>query len=264
MVAVMSWRPFSRSGLREVALFALALVAYQATRALSIGSSQDAFAHSWDVVGLEKAAGIFVEPAIQAWALGHTNLVKALNTAYLALHLPVTIAFFVWLYRRRPSVYPMVRSMFIAANAIAAFVFVVFPAAPPRLLHGAGLVDTLETVSDVDLHGGRLSGWFNPYAAVPSMHFGYALVVGVTIALLVRRPVWRVMGLAYPVFVLMMIVATGNHFLLDAAAGAAVVGLAVGATTLWNRRDRWSGTGRAAAAHGQAREPVGCNEAATA
>ncbi len=246
-------------GLREVGVFALALLAYQATRALSIGSSQDAFAHSWNVIELEKAAGVFVEPAIQAWALGHTGLVESLNTAYLVLHLPVTIAFFVWLYRRRPSAYPTVRSMFLIANAIAAFVFVVFPAAPPRLLQGAGLVDTLQTVSDVDLHGGRLSGWFNPYAAVPSMHFGYALVVGATIALLARRSIWRAVGLAYPAFVLLMIVATGNHFLLDAAAGAVVVGIAVGATAAWSRRGAW----RAVRTRGRTREPS-CNEAATA
>lgn len=257
----MSWRPFSRLGFREVAIFAVVLVAYQATRALSIGSSQDAFAHSWSVVDLEKSAGIFVEPAIQAWALGHAGLVAALNTAYLALHLPVTVAFFVWLYRRRPSAYPIVRSMFIAANAIAAIVFVVFPAAPPRLLRGAGLVDTLQTVSDVDLHGGRLSGWFNPYAAVPSMHFGYALVVGVTIAVLVRSRIWRAIGLVYPAFVLLMIVATGNHFVLDAAAGAAVVGLAAGATLAWSRRARWSGSGHPRRPR-RACEPVACNEAA--
>jgi hypothetical protein len=260
----MRWRLLSRPGLREVAVFALALLAYQATRALSIGNAQDAFAHSWNVIELEKAAGIFVEPAIQVWALGHTGLVEALNTAYLVLHLPVTIAFFVWLYRRRPSAYPLVRSMFITANAIAAFVFVVFPAAPPRLLQGAGLVDTLQTVSDVDLHGGRLSGWFNPYAAVPSMHFGYALVIGVTIAVVVRRPIWRAVGLAYPAFVLFMIVATGNHFLLDAAAGAAVVGLAVGATAAWGRYAHWTGTRRTVTTCGRVREPVGRNEAATA
>jgi hypothetical protein len=93
------------------------------------------------------------------------------------------------------------------------------------------------------------------------MHFGYALVVGVTLALLVRRPVWRVLGLAYPLFVLLMIVATGNHFLLDAAAGAVVVGLAVGATALWNRRARWSEPRRAATTRGRPPEPV---EAATA
>lgn len=239
----------------------LALLTYQATRALSIGSAQDAFAHSWDVIQIEKAVGIFVEPTIQAWALGPTGLVESLNTAYLALHLPVTIAFFVWLYRRRRSEYPMVRSMFLVANAIAAFVFVVFPAAPPRLLQGAGLVDTLQTVSDVDLHGGRLSGWFNPHAAVPSMHFGYALVVGVTLAVLARGLIWRALGVAYPAFVLLMIVATGNHFLLDAAAGAAVVGVALGSTLAWSRRARWSGAWHAATAR---RRCDPCNETAAA
>ena len=80
------------------------------------------------------------------------------------------------------------RNGFLAANAIALVVFVAFPVAPPRLAGADGLVDTLRQASGVDLHGGPLSGLFNPYAAVPSMHFGYALLVGVAVAALAREP----------------------------------------------------------------------------
>lgn len=108
-----------------------------------------------------------------------------------------------------------------------------FPVAPPRLAGGReGFVDTLSRVSDVDLHGGVLSGWFNPYAAVPSMHFGYAALIGVVTAALVR-PLWlRGLALAYPALVFLTIVGTANHYVIDAIAGALAMALGGAAVAL--------------------------------
>jgi len=106
--------------------------------------------------------------------------------------------------------------------------------APPRLAGTReGLVDTLHAVSGVDLHGGMLSGWFNPNAAVPSMHFGYAFLIGVVGVALVRNPVARIALAAYPAVVLLTIVGTANHYVLDAAAGGAVMLLGLGAAAAW-------------------------------
>jgi PAP2 superfamily len=84
-----------------------------------------------------------------------------------------------------------------------------------------------------------VSALYNPYAAVPSMHFGYALVVGAAVAWQARRRLLQLAGLAYPVFVLLVTVATGNHFLLDAAAGAAAVLLAFLATRMLSASKAW-------------------------
>jgi len=213
------------AGVRQLMLFGLALLAYQASRAVVIADASTAMRHTWDVIDVERAAGVFWEPAIQDWANGYPDLVRGLNALYLFAHLPATAVFFVWLWRSHRGAYRTVRNGFLAANGIALAIFVTFPVAPPRLSGADGLVDTLRQTSGVDLHGGMLSGWFNPYAAVPSMHFGYALLIGVTVAVLARHRIARLVAPLYPALVLLTIVATGNHFVLDAAAGGLVMGL---------------------------------------
>jgi hypothetical protein len=219
-------RPFARRPWTfEVALFALALIVYQASRALVIGEPSTAFENAAGIVDWEKSSGLFVETSIQDWVLSHIQLAEALNYFYMYAHWTVTPVFFVWLYRRRRSVYPYVRNAFLAANGIALIVFMLYPVAPPRLIGaGEGFVDTLDELSDIDLHGGVLSGWFNPHAAVPSMHFAYALMIGVVSAALLRSWPLRLAALAYPGVVFVTITGTANHYVLDAMAGGLVVG----------------------------------------
>lgn len=228
-------RPFARSPwIGEVAVFALALAVYQASRALVIGSPATAFDNAHHLIGFEKGTGLFVETAIQARMLHHVRLVETLNLFYLSAHWIVTPLFFVWLYRSRREIYPAVRNAFLVANGIALVAFMLFPVAPPRLAGARdGFVDTLRQVSDVDLHGGVLSGWFNPYAAVPSMHFGYAALVGVVGFAVLRSWPLRALALAYPVVVFLTIVGTANHYVVDAIAGGLV--MAIGGAAVLGR-----------------------------
>ncbi len=157
--------------------------------------------------------------------LNHIQLTEALNYFYLYGHWTITPLFFVWLYKRRRRVYPYVRNAFLVANAIALSVFMVYPVAPPRLAAtGDGLVDTLNHISDIDLHGGVFSGWFNPHAAVPSMHFGYAVMIGMVGLVLLRSWPLRLLAVAYPAVVFVTITGTANHYVLDSVAGGLVVG----------------------------------------
>lgn len=220
--------------IREVGVFALALVVYQASRALVIGSPATAFRNARSLIGFEKGSGLFVETSIQQRMMEHVRLVEILNLFYLTAHWIVTPLFFVWLYRRRRDVYPLVRNAFLVANGVAIVVFMVFPVAPPRLAAGReGLVDTLRTVSSVNLHGGVLSGVFNPYAAVPSMHFGYAALIGVVAFVLVRSWPLRALALAYPAVVFLTIVGTANHYIVDALGGGLVMALGAVAVVGW-------------------------------
>jgi PAP2 superfamily len=230
----------------EILLFMVALVVYQLSRALVIGDASDAVKHAVEVIDLEKAAGVFFESDVQRWMLDNLHVTKFLNHFYVWAHLPVTALFFVWLYRRRQTAYTFVRNAFFMANGFALAVFVVFPVAPPRLMSNEGFIDTLSIISGIDLHGGSLSGWFNPYAAVPSMHFGYALMIGVVGAVLVRRLYIRMLLLAYPMLVFLTIVGTGNHYVLDALAGGAVMLAAFGTMAIWRRYHRADGGARAA------------------
>jgi membrane-associated phospholipid phosphatase len=111
----------------------------------------------------------------------------------------------------------------------------VFPTAPPRL-SDLGILDTISGHGRVNLDKGLVSALYNPYAAVPSMHAGYALVVGSTLVQQGRHFMTRLAGAVYPALIILVIVATGNHFLLDAAAGMLVVALAAGASWMMLRR----------------------------
>jgi hypothetical protein len=228
-------RPFARHPWAfEVTLFALALVVYQASRALVIGEPSTAFENAAGIIDLEKSSGIFIETSIQGWVLNHIQLTEALNYFYLYAHWTITPLFFIWLYKRRNRVYPYVRNAFLAANGIALIVFMLYPVAPPRLAGARdGFVDTLHKVSDVDLHGGVFAGWFNPHAAVPSMHFGYALMIGMVGLVLLRSWPLRLIALAYPALVFLSITGTANHYVLDSVAGGVVVALGFAGVWLW-------------------------------
>ena len=132
----------------EVALFAIALLVYQASRALVIGQPSTAFENAAGIINFEKSSGLFVETSIQGWVLNHIQLTEALNYFYLYAHWTITPLFFIWLFKRRRRVYPYVRNAFFAANGIALIVFMLFPVAPPRLAGARdGFVDTLNKLS---------------------------------------------------------------------------------------------------------------------
>ena len=208
----------------ELAMVLGLYAVYEATRGLVAGDTHVALRHAQDVVSLERSLHIFVEEPVQRAALAVPGLMGTLGFAYLTFHLSLTAGLLLWLHRRHPASYPVVRTTLLFATALAVVGYVLFPTAPPRLSH-VGIVDT---VSDgrVDLNKGLVSSLYNPFAAVPSMHVGYALIVGATLARYAPHLITRLAGLGYPLFVLLVIVATGNHFLVDAAAGAAVAAIA--------------------------------------
>ena len=212
-----------RRGLVEVATLALLYAIYEVVRGQGHATPAVARAHTDWVVGLERNLHVFGERAVQNGADAVPGAATLLGIAYIALHFIGTAAFLIWLYRRHRDRFPLVRNVLIAATGIALVFYVVFPVAPPRLAR-LGFVDTVTHSAKVNLSSDMLGSLYNPFAAVPSLHFGYALVVGVTLATVARRRVVRIIGWTYPAVMLLVIVATGNHFFFDAAAGAAAVG----------------------------------------
>jgi hypothetical protein len=181
-----------------------------------------ALAHTSNIVDLERALGVFHERDVQDWANGLPLMPFLLGTAYMSLHGLVTVGVMRWIYRRRPDAFPLVRTTLVGATAIALVIYVLYPAAPPRLA-GLGFADTVSSGAHLNLSSDFLGSFYNPLAAVPSLHFGYALLSGVALAVLAERQWVRVLGALYPALMLFVIVATGNHFLFDAAAGGSVV-----------------------------------------
>lgn len=184
------------------------------------------------VLALEERLGLDVEAAVQSAALG-LGLPTALNWLYGTLHFLVTAVVLVHLFRCRPGRYQCWRGGFVASSLLAFAIYRLWPVAPPRLLpDGTGstvLVDTLaEHPTLWDFQSGPMSEVANHYAAMPSMHAGWALFCALALGL-GRSGATRIALLGYPLLTTMVIMATGNHFLLDAVAGFAVVGVGLGA-----------------------------------
>ena len=210
-------------GLAEVATLAFLYAIYEVVRGQGNATLAAARLHTDWIVDLERHLHLFGERAVQNAADAVPGAPTLLGIAYIALHFLGTGAFLIWLYRRHRERFALVRNVLIAATGIALVLYVVFPVAPPRLAN-LGFVDTVSHSAKVNLSSDLLGSLYNPFAAVPSLHFGYALLVGLTIATVARGRFARVLGLTYPAVMLFVIVATGNHFFFDAFAGALAIG----------------------------------------
>lgn len=194
---------------------------YELTRGLVDGSWTAAHRHAATIVDFEERLGLFNEPDVQRIAHALPGVPALLGVAYVTLHAGATIGALFWLHRRHRDRFALVRTALVASSAIALVVYVLYPTAPPRLA-GLGIADTVTQYTGLKLNSELLGGLYNPIAAVPSLHFGYSLIVGAAVALLARRRFVRALGALYPLVMLFVIVATGNHFWFDAAAGGAV------------------------------------------
>ena len=228
-----SWLSVRHSLRAEAAVVLVLYGLYELARGMVVGDAAEAVRHARQLVTLERSTGVFIEERMQDAAHAFPGLIELLSISYLTFHLAVTVAVLLWLHRRRSAAFPLIRTTLVIASGLALVGYLVYPTAPPRMA-GIGIADTVSS-GHVDLNSGLVSSFYNPYAAVPSMHFGYALVAGVAVAWLTSRRLVQVAAAFYPAFVLLVIVATGNHFLLDALAGAVVVGVAAGGALLLAR-----------------------------
>ncbi len=204
----------------ELLLLTLTYVAYDAGRGLVRGGAPVAVANARSIASVERSLGLLHEIDVQR-ALAHVPGVSALfGFGYDVLHLSVTGGVLIWLFFRHREAYAQVRTTLLGATFLALVGFTVFPSAPPRLA-GIGVADTLSLARDT-AHSGVLQFLYNPYAAMPSLHMAYAVIAGACLYRWGGHRLVRFIGLAYPIFVAVEVVATGNHFFLDVAAGVAV------------------------------------------
>jgi PAP2 superfamily len=213
---------------RQVALFVTALYAYSLVRGFADepGAVQTAFDNARGVISVEQALHVFVEPSIQAWAMGSGLLVDGASWVYVNAQSSVTLGALLFIYLRRNESFYFVRNMLMIAMALALVGYIVYPTAPPRFFPEWGFFDSVSDFAGVESDSGAVDALFNPYAAIPSMHVAYALMIGWSLSRLVRHRVAAAWWWAYPFVVTFVIVATANHFFLDAALGALVAGLA--------------------------------------
>ena len=214
---------------REVAAFVLVYVVYSLARGLSTGSLDAALDNARWVVDVQSDLGLNVERAVQQ-ALLDLPAIAVLNGLYLAAQLAVVPVGLVVVYRRRTDVYPLLRTTIIAAWAIAIPLYALFPTAPPRLA-GVGILDTVSTQTPFALDSPLVTAFYNPVAAMPSLHASFGFAIGIAVATTTRNRVLKLLALLWGPIVVLVVIATGNHFVLDIALGllVTVVAFAVAA-----------------------------------
>jgi hypothetical protein len=225
--------------LRQFSLFLAAYFAYRLARGLVEGRATAAFQHARQLISIERTLHLFVEPSVQAWASGSHLVMVTASWTYVNAQGPVTIGALLYLYVRHNRNFYFVRNMFMIAMAIALVGYTVFPTAPPRFMPEWGFIDTVADLTPVNVShtSASMSAFFNPYAAVPSMHVAFALMIAWPLARLVRRSPVRILWMLYPFVMTFVIVVTANHFIADALLGALTAGAsAYGASWLARAR----------------------------
>lgn len=239
-------RPVQRPGFwRELAIIAIFYGVYTALRDLQgVGPAarRVALDHALDVVSLERLLGIFRERTVQRAFLDDRLLVRAMDDYYDLAHFALTIGVLVVLWSRWPEQYRRARNALALTTATALVVFAWFPEAPPRLLPARfGFVDTLHTVGGfLSLESPAVAKLSDPYAAMPSLHFAWALWCALAAGSVLRRRWLRALALVYPALTFWVVIVTANHFFLDVLAGGIVVAISWWAT---DPRRRWVSSG---------------------
>lgn len=188
---------------------------------------------AYDLLHVERVLKIDIELSLNRIAAHHEWIAVPMNYFYALAHFVVTIGVLVWLYKRHPLQYRPLRTALYVANVIALSGYWLYSLAPPRFLPDVGYVDTLKRFGTWGSYAsGDLARASNQFAAMPSMHIGWALWAGLAIFWLNRRSWLRWLGIVYPVITLVVIMATANHFILDAVGGAVALALGFGAQRL--------------------------------
>ena len=240
---------------REAGIAASTAFVYFVIRGSVVDRVDEATARGSSLFDLEHSLGIAWEPAMQDWILGSPLLIDFFNGVYFWAHMPLIIGVALWLFWKRPRVYRLIRNAFVVSAAIGLTLYFALPLAPPRFFPELGFVDTMALYAQANYQAQEVGFFANPYAAMPSLHFGWALLIG--IGLWLTRPAprrgWRlarpIVGLFAGLIVVgqfFAVVLTGNHWILDAVAGAVVAGAGLAVVLVWASRSERKGKNDAA------------------
>ena len=223
-----------KGGIREVTLFLFVYGAYSLTQDALPDRQFLAFHNTYNVIDFETRLKIFWELSIQSWFLRSDFMGQLVNALYTLLFFPVFISFGIWAYKCHRQEYSIARNAIFISAIIGFPCFVFYPMAPPRLLPNLGFVDTLVKYQLINLNTSSLpASLVNQYAAMPSFHMAWALLVGIATIRIAKTWWLKLVGVLLPLLMLVTIVATANHFILDAIAGSVIAGLSYGLALLF-------------------------------
>ncbi|MFC6881307.1 phosphatase PAP2 family protein [Actinomadura yumaensis] len=210
---------------RELMLIVLFYSGYTLTRiVLHQDGTAPAFRHADQILGAERFLGLDVELGLNRMLLQVPWLARTANMFYATAHFAVTLGVVVWLYRYRPNQYRWLRTSIMVATGVALVGFWLYPLAPPRFLDSAGFVDPVTALHSFGLYASDASGSLtNQYAAMPSMHAGWALWCGFILVRMASQRWAKLLGVLYPATTVFVILSTANHYVLDAVAGVVLI-----------------------------------------
>lgn len=193
---------------------------YLFVRGLAVERADAAFTHASQLIRLERAGGLFHEASVQDAVTSVKGLSKFFDLYYMLGFGPLLLLALIWLAWRHRTAYRELRSAMLISLALASIPFVLYPTAPPRLISGLGIADTVGLAGH---DAGSFAGIrFDPYAAMPSMHVGWTLLLSLVGYRLTRNRLIKILLVAHAVLMTLAVTATGNHFFVDAAAGSAI------------------------------------------
>jgi membrane-associated phospholipid phosphatase len=201
------------------------LLAYQVARGIADRDPARAFENGWRVIDIEQRLTGLGELTLQGWTQSSALLEQAVMWTYWNSEFTVIGLALLWVYLRRNHAFTRFRNTILLANVLGLVGYVLLPTAPPRFFTSIGFIDT--TFGGLNHGSGLVQLAANPYAAMPSLHAADALIVGVILASVVRRPLFKLVWLVWPLWVWFAVMATGNHFWLDVLAGVILAGVAL-------------------------------------
>jgi len=211
--------------LRQLAIWFGFLLAYQVARGLADRNPAQAFANGLGVIRIEQHANALFEVTLQRITVSSHFLTILTSWTYWLSQFTVLGLALLWVYLRRHEHFARFRNTVLVANVIGLIGYVTLPTAPPRMFPGVGFVDILSSFG-INHGSGLIELASNQYAAMPSLHSADALIIGITLAVIVRRWYFKLLWLLWPMWVWFSVMATGNHFWLDIVVGAFVAGVA--------------------------------------
>jgi membrane-associated phospholipid phosphatase len=197
-------------------------VVYQLVRGAADRDAARALENGLRIVDFEQRLGTLFELSLQGIVISSQTLIHLTAWTYWLSQFAVLGLALLWVYLRRNEWFLRFRNTILLANALGLVGYFLMPTAPPRMFPHLGFVDTLELFALISHSSAAIEFSSNPYAAMPSLHSACAVIVGGVMAVIVRRRVWKALWLAWPLWVWFTVIATGNHFWLDVAAGILV------------------------------------------
>lgn len=211
-----------KSGLWDLALIVGAFVLYYLVRGAVVERAGEATSRAIRLLEMEKSMGLFWEGQMQAWIISSEITVRVFNGIYVWAHFPVVAGVGLWLFFFHRPLFILFRNAFLISGGIGLIIFNLYPVAPPRLLFwGYGLIDTVAAYSPVN-YDMQPAAFVNQYAAMPSLHFGWNLLLGIAIIYATKNLALRAFAVVMPISMALAVIVTGNHFILDVVAGTVV------------------------------------------